>query len=77
MEQNNRRRTGETRLIIYDFIQYYTRRHGYPPTLKEMAQAAGISSAACALRHVRQLEKDKLLIHDTKKARAVRTAPMD
>ena len=29
---------------IYDFIRTFTRRQGYPPTLRELGQAVGVRS---------------------------------
>lgn len=42
---------------IYDFISQYIQKNGFSPTLKEMAQAIGVSSLATVHEHLQSLEK--------------------
>lgn len=40
---------------IIDFISQYTQKHGYSPTLREIADAMGLSSIATVHEHLRRL----------------------
>lgn len=42
---------------IYDFISQYIQKNGFSPTLKEMADALGVSSLATIHEHLQSLEK--------------------
>lgn len=42
---------------IYDFISQYIQKNGFSPTLKEMADALGVSSLATIHEHLQALEK--------------------
>jgi len=42
---------------IYDFISQYIQKNGFSPTLKEMAEAIGVSSLATVHEHLQSLEK--------------------
>lgn len=42
---------------IYDFISQYIQKNGFSPTLKEMAEAIGVSSLATVHEHLQALEK--------------------
>jgi len=42
---------------IFDFIKMYIQKHGYAPSLKEIADAMGLSSLATVHEHVRRLVK--------------------
>ena len=68
-----RRRKGQTRLMIYDYINTYNADHGYPPTIREIGNAVGVSSTGTVVRHLRQLEKEHLIERRTNCARAIRT----
>ncbi|GEM_PF-542888 len=72
----SRRRRGCTRHLIYDYINDYYTSFGFPPTVREIAAAVGISSTGTIYAHLRSLEKDKLIERDTKRARAIRTHKM-
>ncbi len=42
---------------IFDFICRYTKEHGFPPTLGEIAAAQGFKSNSGVIRHLDKLEK--------------------
>ncbi|HOZ03120.1 MAG TPA: transcriptional repressor LexA [Candidatus Woesebacteria bacterium] len=42
---------------IYDYIGQYIQKNGFSPTLKEMAEAIGVSSLATIHEHLQSLEK--------------------
>lgn len=46
---------------IVDFISQYVQKNGYSPTLKEIAQAIGVSSLATVHEHLAALERKKII----------------
>jgi len=46
---------------IVDFIAQYTQKHGYSPTLKEIANCLGVSSLATVHEHINALVKKRVL----------------
>jgi len=46
---------------IVDFIAQYIQKNGYSPTLKEIAQAIGVSSLATIHEHLQALERKKII----------------
>jgi len=46
---------------IVDFIAQYIQKNGYAPTLKEMANAIGVSSLATVHEHLQALERKKVI----------------
>lgn len=46
---------------LLDFLRDYLRKHGYAPTLREMARALGVSSVATVHKHLKALEKKGFL----------------
>ena len=46
---------------IVDFIAQYTQKHGYSPTLKEIADCLGVSSLATVHEHLNALVKKRIL----------------
>ncbi len=46
---------------IVDFIAQYIQQNGYSPTLKEIAQAIGVSSLATVHEHLAALERKKVI----------------
>ena len=42
---------------IFDFICRFTREHGFPPTLQEIAREEGFRSNSGVIRHLDKLEK--------------------
>lgn len=52
---------GVTRQAILDFIRSYVAANGYPPTIRESMEAAGLTSPSTAHLHVLALERDGLV----------------
>lgn len=56
---------------IYDFIRSYQRDKGYPPSVREMAAAVGLSSPSTVHAHLNALEEHGLIKRDATKPRAL------
>ena len=56
---------------IYDFIKEYQQEKGYPPSVREMASAVGLSSPSTVHAHLSALEARGLLKRDATKPRAL------
>jgi repressor LexA len=56
---------------IYDFIVAYARRHGYPPTVREIGAEVGLASPSTVHVHLAKLEEAGLLRRDPTKPRAL------
>lgn len=56
---------------IYDFIKEYQHEKGYPPSVREMAAAVGLSSPSTVHAHLSALEARGLLKRDATKPRAL------
>ncbi len=68
-----RRPKGRTRTLIYDYINVCVEQNGYPPTLREIAQAVGLRSTGTVSRHLKSLEAQCLISRRDKLARAIST----
>ncbi len=56
---------------IVDFIKKYSARHGYPPTVRDIGKAIGLTSSSTVHAHLGNLEKVGLLRRDPTKPRAI------
>jgi repressor LexA len=56
---------------IYDFIVAYARRHGYPPTVREIGSHVGLASPSTVHAHLAKLERGGYLRRDPTKPRAL------
>ena len=56
---------------IYDFIRSYQLEKGYPPSVREMASAVGLSSPSTVHAHLSALESRGLIKRDSTKPRAL------
>ena len=56
---------------IFDFIRRYAAKHGYPPTVREIGAAVGLTSSSTVHAHLANLEKIGLLRRDPTKPRAI------
>lgn len=56
---------------ILEFIQQFVQAHGYAPTLKQIADALGLSSLATVHEHLTTLEAKGLLKRKSGRARAI------
>ena len=56
---------------IYDFVVRYSRRHGYPPTVREIGAEVGLASPSTVHGHLGKLEQAGYLRRDPTKPRAI------
>jgi repressor LexA len=56
---------------IFDFIRGYSESHGYPPTVRDIGRALGLTSSSTVHAHLSNLEKLGLLRRDPTKPRAI------
>ncbi|MGI8632997.1 MAG: transcriptional repressor LexA [Solirubrobacterales bacterium] len=56
---------------IYDYICSYQGRTGYPPTVREIGGAVGLTSSSTVHAHIAKLEAAGLLRRDSSKPRAL------
>ena len=63
---------------ILDYIRYVTKVRNYPPSVREIGEAVGLSSSSTVHNHLNQLERKGLIKRDPSKSRTVQlTADMD
>src|ERR1700742_3000697 len=56
---------------IFDFIKRYSAEHGYPPTVRDIGKAIGLTSSSTVHSHLANLEKLGLIRRDPTKPRAL------
>ena len=56
---------------IFDFIKRYSAQNGYPPTVRDIGKAIGLTSSSTVHAHLANLEKIGLLRRDPTKPRAM------
>ena len=56
---------------IFDFIKTYSSDHGYPPTVRDIGKAIGLTSSSTVHAHLSNLEKQGVLRRDPTKPRAM------
>jgi repressor LexA len=56
---------------IFDYIKRYSAKHGYPPTVRDIGKAIGLTSSSTVHAHLANLEKVGLLRRDPTKPRAI------
>src|SRR5918992_3208698 len=56
---------------IFDFIKRYAGEHGYPPTVRDIGKAIGLTSSSTVHTHLSNLEKIGLVRRDPSKPRAL------
>jgi repressor LexA len=56
---------------IFDFIKRYSAKNGYPPTVRDIGKAIGLTSSSTVHAHLANLEKIGLLRRDPTKPRAM------
>ena len=56
---------------IFDFVKRYVGEHGYPPTVRDIGKAIGLTSSSTVHAHLSNLEKLGLLRRDPTKPRAI------
>jgi len=61
----------ERQAKILDYIRYVTRVRSYPPSVREIGEAVGLSSSSTVHNHLNQLERRGLIKRDPSKSRTV------
>jgi repressor LexA len=56
---------------IFDYIKTYSARYGYPPTVRDIGKAVGLTSSSTVHAHLANLEKLGMLRRDPSKPRAI------
>ncbi len=56
---------------IFDYVKRYRADHGYPPTVRDIGKAIGLTSSSTVHAHLSNLEKLGLLRRDPTKPRAI------
>src|SRR5215216_6631648 len=56
---------------IFEYIRGYASKQGYPPTVREIGKAVGLTSSSTVHAHLANLEKIGLLRRDPTKPRAI------
>ncbi len=56
---------------ILEFLRTHARQHSYPPTVREIGQAVGLSSSSTVQNHLNALETKGLIRRDPTKSRTV------
>ena len=56
---------------IFDFVKRYAGEHGYPPTVRDIGKAIGLTSSSTVHAHLANLEKLGVLKRDPTKPRAL------
>jgi repressor LexA len=56
---------------ILDYIRYVTKTRNYPPSVREIGEAVGLSSSSTVHNHLNQLERRGLIKRDPSKSRTV------
>lgn len=59
---------------IVEFIKRYSARHGYPPTVRDIGKAIGLTSPSTVHAHLTNLEKVGMLKRDPSRPRALQLA---
>lgn len=65
------RKLSERQQRILDFVVEYTGDHGYPPSIREIGQAVGISSTSVVDYNLRALERGGLIRRDREVSRGL------
>jgi repressor LexA len=56
---------------IFDFVKKHVNEHGYPPTVRDIGKAIGLTSSSTVHAHLANLEKLGVLRRDPTKPRAI------
>lgn len=66
---------GERRRRILEFTAGWSKDHGYPPSVREIAAAVGLASTSAVHHHLQALEREGYLEREATEARALRLTP--
>jgi repressor LexA len=65
----------ERKRRILEFVAATLREHGYPPSVREIAEAVGLASTSAVHHHLRALEHEGYLERGASQSRALRLTP--
>jgi len=65
----------ERKRRILEFVAATLRDHGYPPSVREIAEAVGLASTSAVHHHLRALEHEGYLERGASQSRALRLTP--
>lgn len=57
---------------IYQYIVAYAQTHAYPPSVREICEAVGLTSTATVHAHLKKLEQQGLITRDPSRQRSIR-----
>ena len=69
---SNRESGDERRDAIVAFIVSHVREKGWPPTVREIGEAVGLTSTSTVHAHLSTLEREGRIVRDETKPRAIR-----
>lgn len=74
MNKNMIEHSGEVRMMIYNYIVDYLEEHGYPPSIREIADGVGVRTASTVHHHLCTMFERGVLETDAKPgaSRAIR-----
>jgi repressor LexA len=64
-------RTADRQRAVYEYIISATARQGYPPSVREIAQAVGLRSPSTVHGYLKRLHEEGLIVKDDRKTRAI------
>ena len=62
---------------IYSYIVAYAQSHAYPPSVREICEAVGLTSTATVHTHLKKLEQQGLIVRDPSRQRSIRVTEKD
>jgi repressor LexA len=73
LEKNNKltEQLTDRQTRILEYIRYVTKTRNYPPSVREIGEAVGLSSSSTVHNHLNQLERRGLIKRDPSKSRTV------
>lgn len=60
---------------VYDYIASFIERHGFPPTMQEIAEHLGISGNLGVIKHLKALERKGVITRNPGSSRGIRITP--
>ena len=60
-----------TRERVLDFLNVFTKRHGYSPSIREIGQAVGLKSSSSVCNHLHKLKQEGLIVACQQKPRTL------
>ncbi len=66
-----KRRRGETRKLILEYIKEFSTKNGYPPSVREICSGVGLKSTSTVHAHLKRLEESGELRRNAMQPRAI------